>query len=428
MQFNKFLIFCLSGLLATVKVQAASFQLIEQSAYHLGSGCAGTAAEANDASAAYFNSSALMFSKSDKMWAISGIGIFPQSYLSLNSSQANRNLPNSQPLAISKIRLKGNAFIPQIHYTQRINEQFGFSLSLNSPFGLKTIYPSDSSARYMATRSELITFNVSPSLAYKFNEWAAIGFGLDVLYAKAQLDVNTGFNIPDTDGYQKNQTDGVGLGGHFSYFINIKDTRLGFNYRSPIRLKTQGKSESLSPRPVSNYTTQGLKETITLPESVTFSVSQVLDEKWTVLGDFQWTQWSRFKDLILKYGNGTESITHENYKNTCRLAFGSLYQYNSNWIFKGGVAFDKSPAQNATRTARIPDSDRTWVSMGLHYTISSNLSLSLGIAHLFFKPVNIVEKSPVNPDGSPYGDSKARLSGRIRSNATILGLQLNYKF
>jgi long-chain fatty acid transport protein len=50
---------------------------------------------------------------------------------------------------------------------------------------------------------------------------------------------------------------------------------------------------------------------------------------------------------------------------------------------RAGVAYDNSPARDVTRTPRIPDSDRYWLSVGASYQVLRNVGADRGLhAHL----------------------------------------------
>ncbi len=48
-----------------------------------------------------------------------------------------------------------------------------------------------------------------------------------------------------------------------------------------------------------------------------------------------------------------------------RYSIGANYKLNDRWVLKGGVAYDETPVKGATtRSVRLPDNDRIWVSLG----------------------------------------------------------------
>jgi long-chain fatty acid transport protein len=88
---------------------------------------------------------------------------------------------------------------------------------------------------------------------------------------------------------------------------------------------------------------------------------------------------------------------------------------------RAGVAFDETPVPDATRTPRLPDTDRTWVAIGARWQPSASLLLDLGYAHLFSDTV------PLNQDAGNVAAS-ALLNGEQHSDIDIVSAQLVYRF
>jgi long-chain fatty acid transport protein len=62
-----------------------------------------------------------------------------------------------------------------------------------------------------------------------------------------------------------------------------------------------------------------------------------------------------------------------------------------------GIAYDKSPVKAAVdRTMTLPDSDRTWLSFGVKYSLSKESSLDIGYSHIFFKDARTAKPVPLS--------------------------------
>ena len=82
------------------------------------------------------------------------------------------------------------------------------------------------------------------------------------------------------------------------------------------------------------------------------------------MADLTWVRWSRFKELRIRFDNGVpDSVTPQNWDNNWRIAVGATYKLNEAWKLRAGLAYDQSPVDDAFRTPRIPDEDRTWLTM-----------------------------------------------------------------
>lgn len=156
------------------------------------------------------------------------------------------------------------------------------------------------------------------------------------------------------------------------------------------------------------------------PDTILLGAYQKLSSQVALVGDVAWTNWSRFKELRIDFENPSQpdTVQPENWKDTVRVGVGVNYDVSPKLTLRAGVAFDPAPVRDEFRTARIPDSDRTWIAVGASYRPSPSLSLDIGYAHLFVKDASISE----------VGSTGERLLGDYRSNVNILGVQAAWNF
>src|SRR5690606_23476065 len=117
------------------------------------------------------------------------------------------------------------------------------------------------------------------------------------------------------------------------------------------------------------------------PETATLAIMHDFNDQWTLLAGATWTRWSRFKNLDIwsdqgggfvsavtsvTYGPPADIIGHvpENWENSWSAAIGAAYHLNEQWTLRAGYAWDESPVPEEFRTARIPSSDRHWLTVG----------------------------------------------------------------
>jgi long-chain fatty acid transport protein len=139
------------------------------------------------------------------------------------------------------------------------------------------------------------------------------------------------------------------------------------------------------------------------------------------MADATRTGWGVFQELKIDRTNGTNVQTvQEKWKNTWRFALGANHHYNEQWMARVGVAYDQSPVPDAYRTARIPDNNRSWLSLGGQYKTSSSGTIDFGYAHLFVKDATIASNQAAT--------GAANLVGTYSSSVDILGVQYAYNF
>ena len=85
-----------------------------------------------------------------------------------------------------------------------------------------------------------------------------------------------------------------------------------------------------------------------------------------------------------------------------------------------GFAFDQTPVNDTDRTARLPDNNRLWLSVGGQYRLSKDGTLDFGYAHLFIKD------APIDQDASATGNG--HLVGTYNGSVDIFGAQFAYRF
>lgn len=425
----------------------AGFQIQEQNITNLGTAYAGTAALAADASTSHYNPAGMTRIKNRQM-VLSAAMISPDG--EFNPSRAT--YMNGDFLTLRGEEKFGElAAVPSFHYTAQINDEVYLGLSVTAPFGLATQYSENSVVRYVATRSELKTIDISPSIAYRWNDNFSFAVGFDAVWAKANLDLQKSFPTPGVityvDGFERNTAEDWGWGYHLALLWEIsKNTRVGANYRSHVNINAKGNSEGMSPLTdqanIPNFFTNGLRSefpvnsSVALPETLYISAYHAFNEQFAVMADVNWTAWSRFHTLRLRYDAPlplqsdafrTPLDILENWQDTLRIAVGMEYTPSDKYKFRLGVAWDESPVKTEFRTARIPDSDRIWVGVGFGFALSKKLWVDLGYAHLFFDEASIIDNGPFGA-GQNFPVTRVEVTGKYKSNANIAGLQFRWSF
>ena len=98
---------------------------------------------------------------------------------------------------------------------------------------------------------------------------------------------------------------------------------------------------------------------------------------------FQWF-WSSLDEVRI-VGDNVGLIGAETYSwdNAWFFGVGATWRPTEELKVRGGIAYDQSPIPEATRGARIPGADRTWVSAGVGYELSPNFVIDAAYTHIF---------------------------------------------
>src|SRR5260370_20105861 len=178
----------------SLSARAGSFGLNEQSVSSLGSAYAGGAAQAEDASTIFFNPAGLALLDHGEL-QIGGQFIIPSATF---QNQGSHLVAPGTPF--DREPLKGgtggdpgvdhlipNFYLSQPLFLTPIYGDFGVGVGLTVPVGLETDYQPNWVGRYVALRTKLTTFDIQPTVAYRFLDRISLGAGLDVHYASARL-------------------------------------------------------------------------------------------------------------------------------------------------------------------------------------------------------------------------------------------------
>jgi long-chain fatty acid transport protein len=290
---------------------------------------------------------------------------------------------------------------------------------------------------------------VSPTLAFDIVDGLSIGAGLQAQYVDAELSNAIDFGsiaagIPalapiarptQQDGKARVTGDDWGFGWTLGLLYQPwTGTRFGLSYRSHVRHELDGNARfNLDSEGVGQaiagatgaFTNTGATAKLETPESLLFGVYHDIDEQWSVMANASWTRWSRVKELRVRFDNPDQpdSVTESDWTDTWFVAAGTTYRPTPSWAIRLGAAYDQSPVPNRTRTPRVPDSDRYWLSVGASYAWSDAMDFTFGYAHIF-SPEGSVRLQSEQPGNGPRGN----LSGDVDASVDIVSLQFRWAF
>jgi long-chain fatty acid transport protein len=437
------------------QAHASAFALIEQSASGIGNSFAGAAASAEDASTIYYNPAGMSLLPAGSQISV-GAALIDLSTKFTNNGSTQTGTPlvpaTQAPLGGNGGNAGGISVVPNLYFATDIAKDWKIGLGISAPFGLKTEYDSDWVGRFQAIKSSIDTLNFNPSVSYKVNEDVSLGFGLSYQQINAELTNAVNFAAA-TFGATGNAA-AAGLvaaagqegtvsvkGSDSAWGYNLgamfrvsQDTRIGISYRSAIQYHVTGTVNfngvptatltAISPALAGAFSNGNVSLNIKMPDSASLALQHRLDDKWILLGDVTWTGWSKIQQLVVVRDSGTTlSTTPENFKDTWRIGLGANYRYSDAWTIKMGVAYDETPVNDTDRTARLPDQNRYWLSVGGQYRLSKQGTLDFGYAHLFVKDTSI--NQPAN-GASPF--LSGQLTGTYQSSIDIVGVQFTYQF
>ncbi|HAF40301.1 MAG TPA: transporter [Sphingobium sp.] len=409
---------------------AGGFYLQEQSPIETGRALSGGAAAADDPSTIYFNPAA--------MTQLSGIQTsVGGSLLMASAHQTNRGSYRSIPGSTVRVPVTGNdggnAFesvipVPSFYASAQVSDRLWLGLGVNAPFGLKLEYDDGFFGRYDSLYTDLKTYNIQPSAAYKLTDSLSIGGGVDVQYVKAELTNALPQLSPlaTTDGFASLKGDDWSVGWNAGLFYTSGDTNVGVHYRAGITHKLAG-TQSISGLTGLLAGANGAfaaTAPLSLPDIVTVSMMHRLTPGLRAMITGKWYNWSKFKGIAVTTASGTTNKELD-YRDSYSVSVGGEYDVSPALTLRAGTMFDRSPTNAQHLTTRVPDGDRVWLSGGGTWNMSESMALNLSYAHTFVAKANIIRPDSYYP--SPATVTATTLS-QTSGNADQIAASLTLRF
>ncbi|MFO7275510.1 MAG: OmpP1/FadL family transporter [Pseudomonadota bacterium] len=407
--------------------RAAGFALLEQTGSGAGYSYAGSAASADDASVMYFNPAGLgLITEPQVAVALHGID------LSTKFDDRGSVLPPAGLGALPGGATRSDAGdvipLPNAYVAWPITEHLTFGFGINAPFGLVTEYDDPWVGRFQGIRSELVTINANPAIAYRMNDYVSFGFGVNYQYADAEL-TNAVLLGPGVEGRAELDVDDSDWGWNAGVLFTLPSRmRIGLSYRSRVDYSLSGDTTvtTLAGDPVAAASGPTTVE-ITFPDSALVSFAQPVGERVELRADVMWTNWSEVSRIAaLNPATGLpRDVLEFGFEDAWRIAFGIGYRASERWSFRAGTAWDESPVTDRTRTVRLPDANRWWLSLGARWQPTERFTVDAGYVHLFVDDPDILHVR--GQLGAPESFTSV-VRGTYDSAVDILSVQLSWSF
>ncbi|WP_041440799.1 OmpP1/FadL family transporter [Syntrophobacter fumaroxidans] len=349
------------------------------------------------------------------------------------------------PLRDFKSGLTGNStsaekdvFFPSTFFvTHRFTDKISLGLGVFNPFGLATEWADNWEGRYIATKSELTTYDINPVISWQVTPWLAIGGGPDFLILDTTLEKKLYFApLGLADGGQRFKGDGHGVGWSFgALFEPHPDVSIGASYRSMVRVNVDGKAEFTLPNGAPAYFSLLFPDTdgdaqLNLPQRVHFGVCYKGFYPLTLEVAARWEGWSSFEQLIIRLdkpvAGSMVSVNNRNWHDVWTGSIGAKYQLNDRFALVAGYLYQGNPVPDSTFDPSIPDADAHLITIGTDFRYGA---LRAGLSYGFQKMVSRTKNNTVddNPNDGFFNPLTAA-NGEYNTDIHLIGLTLSYMF
>lgn len=405
------------GTLLPPAAQAGGIELYEIATPDVGLASAGYAARADDASTLFKNPAGM--SRLEGAQAQGGLQALYGSVSFSADQDTSRRLGTDNG---------GNAvgWLPggSLFVVAPLGERWRVGLGTLSYFGLAEDYGDNWVGRYYVQKGALLGMSILPTASFKATDWLSIGAGLNAMYGylDTEMAVNNGIG-PDGQMTLKDTT--WGFGANVGVMIQASEkTRFGVTYLSPVDLDFRDKPSFTGLGPVLGRILANPRELnlgVTVPQSVMVSAYHALNDKWALMADFGWQNWSQFGYVQAGVESGGTTTLNLKYQDTWHGALGAQYRASEKWSFSGGVAYDSSAVSGENRTVTLPMGLAWRFGLGAQCQISRAVNIGAGYTFLWAGDMPVDQGTDLSLRG--------RVSGSF-SDAwfSIAALNLTWKF
>lgn len=446
MKNNKIVYLAVATALGSLSTTAhsAGFQLAETSATGLGRAFAGEAAMADNASAQFRNPALLSYLADTQ---VSAGGIYVNPNVDIDGQNSSTGPTSTDDVA-------HDAVIPNFYFSHQLDDRLTAGLALATNFGMETDLGNDFTGTQFGNEAAVTTFEINPNLAWKATDQLRIGAGIRYVLGEGSIGAKSSKETDLSGKYRKPigsvviptgttlkymEGDDRAWGWQLGAVYDISDKhRVGFNYRSEVNLTLDGHAEGLTYNINPNGSGSPLSDThysgsmdLTLPATAELSSLHQLTEQWAIHTSINWTEWSSFDKLeadIPSLSNNPQMVKVENWEDNYRFAIGTTYQWDQQLTLRSGIAYDTSAVSDKNRTLTIPETDRTWLSLGAGYKMTPQLTLDAAFTYVFAKDAPVKEpRDGISSDqkGSEFGGD---FEGETTGNVWLVGVQASYRF
>ncbi|MGB0712188.1 MAG: OmpP1/FadL family transporter [Gammaproteobacteria bacterium] len=441
----------------TGSAHGAGFYIAEQSASGLGQAFAGEVAQARDASTVNSNPAGLTEFTDGVQVAVVGHVIAPSAEFSNNGSQLNQAL-TIVPTALGGANAENDppAGIPNFYASIPVTDSLVAGFGVTVPFGLSTKYDEQWVGRYHAVDNEIKTFNYNLALGWKVNKQWSVGAGINYQTFEVSLGnkvdsfaacaaAATALGVPVVAscgglggaGVAANDTSLTITGEDENWGLNLgltyaptDATRIGLSWRQGVEHDLGGEARfERSAGCAGNAFCAGVtgnndvRAELELPDVYSIGVVTEVMPKVRLSADASFYTWSDVQQIEIEFvGAANRNRTLDlQWNDTYRVGVGVEYDYRDDLTLRAGWAFDESPVENAAlQTARLPDENRYWFSLGATWRVSPSFSIDAGYTHIEFDDIDINNASPLT--------SNHTLTGSYDATVDIVSLQANVRF
>jgi long-chain fatty acid transport protein len=307
--------------------------------------------------------------------------------------------------------------VPPLHLyaSGGITDSLSVGIGLFTPFGLKVKWPEGWEGRRSSIESQLQTFYVNPTVAYRIGP-LRIGGGVQLV--RGTVELRRAISFGTSEGQIDVGAGAWGVGGNVGVQLDVLPQLLtvGVAYRSAVKLDFNDGDAHFSNVPTAFQSTlrdQSVSTSLTQPDSLAIGISSHPIKPLLLAADVVWYGWSKLRSVDIVFDDPTLNISAaKNWGDRVNVHGGMEARVHDNWRVRAGALYDPSPARSNTLTPEIPDANRLNLAAGGSYVHRSGIHVDLG-----YQFIILFSKTSSAPP----------LFGEYGGSVNVLGLTVGYR-
>lgn len=363
--------------------------------------------------------------------------------------------------------------VPQAYASFRFgpDRRLAAGIGVWAPYGLGIEWPEETfEGRFISWKTQLRGIYVQPTISYQLiPDKLSIGGGVQIVSGGLEINqhidaatrndtlVSLGVPLGTDIASAKLTGDGIGYGGAVAAYYKVND-RLAFGarYMFPVEVELEGDAdftriqnpemillipdETGTTQPVpfdaltaplfdsgGPLTNQDADASLTFPAQAVVGFRFAANEQLAVAGDYQWTGWSSFDEIVATFsGSAPDLPLTLDYNDTHTFRTGATYALSPTFEARGGFIYNTAASPDETVTPILPEAERQLYTVGFGYRMGPVQ------ADVYYNFVNQADRRGRVRSELPPGiidTSIERLNiGVYSTTAHLFGLTLSYIF
>lgn len=254
--------------------------------------------------------------------------------------------------------------VPQIFYTYSFKDHpFTLGVGIYAPYGFALQWPDNSPFGIMALRGGITYATLNPVLAWKINPTLSVAAGLNINYARADLE-----NGILVSSFPPNRFTFKGDGYSLGFNLGVlwqpaKEHSFGVSYHSSSEMDLSGQTTAVVSPTFLSRTHASTK--FTFPQFIQGGYSYRPTPDWNFEFDVDWADWHQLKTLTLAQANTSSAAIPFNWQSSFMYEVGATRYLPGGYRVSAGYIYSENSVPTSSFNPIVPDSNRNIFSAGL---------------------------------------------------------------